>query len=229
MRSLAIIPARSGSKGLRDKNIRLLDGKPLMAYTIEAAIKSEMFDTVHLSTDSARYAEIGRLAGADCDFLRSDDNASDAARTSDVVAEVMAEYASRGITFDHVSVLQPTSPLRNHENIRSAFGLFESENALAVVSVCEADHPIGWFHRLSSNGSMEDFIQLNSPARRQDEQIRYRVNGAIYIMRSEIALNMDKLYGDRTFGYIMPRMQSIDIDEEIDFVLAECLIRNYHG
>lgn len=228
MRNLAIIPARSGSKGLKDKNIKLLDGKPLLAYTIDAAVKSKQFDTVHLSTDSEKYAEIGGAWGAECDFLRSTANAADCSQTSDAVKEVIERYSKQGRLFDSVTILQPTSPLRTHRDIESAFKLFMDKDALAVVSICESDHPIDWFHCLSNNGSMEDFVCLNHAKRRQESKVYYRVNGAIYLMQTEIALNMQKLYGDRTFGYEMPRIRSIDIDDEFDFDIAEYVMRMEH-
>lgn len=228
MKNLAIIPARSGSKGLKDKNIRLLNGKPLIAYTIEAAIMSEQFDTIHLSTDSLDYSEIGKSFGAECDFLRSKSNSSDIAQTGDAVAEVIANYSKQKRFFDSVTILQPTSPLRDYQDIQSAFKLFYSKDAAAVVSICESDHPIDWFHYLSDDGSMGDFSQLNFPKRRQELKKRYRVNGAIYIMNSKVALNMHELYGSRTYGYVMSRAKSIDIDEEIDFVISEYLMKgNY--
>lgn len=225
MGNLAIIPARSGSKGLKDKNIKLLNDKPLIAYTIEAAVESAQFDVVHLSTDSDEYAEIGRSFGAECDFLRSVHNSRDIAQTCDVVSEVVAKYSELGCYFDTITILQPTSPLRNSQDIRNAFELYRSKNALAVVSVCKSDHPIDWFHRLSQKGSMEDFSSLNDSKRRQDSGVRYRVNGAMYIMQNKVASDMSKLYGERTYGYIMSRMSSIDIDDEFDFAIAECLMK----
>lgn len=229
MSNLAIIPARSGSKGLKDKNIRPLNGKPLIAHTIEAAIQSGQFDTVHLSTDSDKYAEIGISFGAECNFLRSADSSIDTASTEDVVKEVIAQYANQKECFDTITILQPTSPLRDYKDIQNAFELFETTHALAVVAISESDHPLDWFHDLSGNGSMENFSQLNHFARRQDTKKYYRINGAIYIMQNEIALNMQRLYGERTFGYVMPRTRSIDIDDEIDFILAEHLIKNSHN
>ena len=109
MKNIAIIPARSGSKGLPDKNIRLLGGKPLLAYTIEAAIQSGCFDTVHVSTDSEHYAEIARQYGADVPFLRSAALATDTASTWDAVREALCRYAELGKTFDTMMLMQPTS------------------------------------------------------------------------------------------------------------------------
>ena len=110
MRSIAIIPARSGSKGLPDKNIRPLNGKPLLAYSIEAALASGLFDTVHVSTDSERYADIARQYGADEPFLRSAETSSDTASSEDAIREVLRRYEEIGQHFDAFMLLQPTSP-----------------------------------------------------------------------------------------------------------------------
>ena len=128
MKNIAIIPARSGSKGLKDKNIKLLNGKPLMNYTIEAAIKSGLFDCVHVSTDSDQYAVIARMCGADVPFLRKPDMASDTASTWDAMRFVLDEYKKRGEEFDILTVLQPTSPLRTSEDISAAYSYFQKND-----------------------------------------------------------------------------------------------------
>ena len=138
MRNIAIITARSGSKGLPNKNILPLDGKPLIAHTIIAAKESGMFDTVMVSTDSEEYAAIAREWGAEVPFLRSEENSSDKAGSWAVVREVLDEYKKRGEEFDTLTLLQPTSPLRNAEDIRNAYKLMEEKGAHSVVSVSEA-------------------------------------------------------------------------------------------
>lgn len=125
IRRIAIIPARSGSKGLLNKNIKLLDGKPLMAYSIDSAIKSGIFDTVFVSTDSDEYEKIATSYGAEVPFLRSEIQSSDTASSWDVVREVLEEYSKRGECFDEVMLLQPTSPLRNVEDILGAMSLMK--------------------------------------------------------------------------------------------------------
>ena len=140
MRTLAVIPARSGSKGLKDKNILPLCGKPLLSYTIEAALKSQCFDTVMVSTDALEYAEIAAACGAEVPFLRSKAAATDQASSWEVVLEVLQKYEEKGRQFDFVMLLQPTSPLRNEQEIRNAFSVQERNHAEAVVSVCEMEH-----------------------------------------------------------------------------------------
>lgn len=144
MKNLAIILARSGSKGLKDKNIKELAGKPLIAYTIEAAKASGVFSRVHVSTDSDEYAELSKTYGADVPFLRDEYLASDTASTWDAVSFVLREYEKRGQHFDTVCILQPTSPLREAEDIAEAYQMYAEKNADCVMSVCEMEHPPQW-------------------------------------------------------------------------------------
>ena len=166
MRSIAIIPARSGSKGLPDKNIKPLNGKPLLAYSIEAALASGMFDTVHVSTDSERYAGIARQYGADEPFLRSAETSSDTASSEDAIREVLRRYEEMGQRFDAFMLLQPTSPLRTADDIRAAFGVMEEKLAESVVSVCEMEHSPLWCNTLPPDGSMRAFIRADGNKRR---------------------------------------------------------------
>jgi CMP-N,N'-diacetyllegionaminic acid synthase len=158
MSAIAIIPARSGSKGLPDKNIRLLNGIPLMAYTIQAAKESGCFSEIHVSTDSPQYAQIASDFGAQTPFLRSMDTSSDTASSWDVVKEVLQEYEKRGKTFDKVMLLQPTSPLRNSNDIKECFNMMDSVSANSIISVCEMDHSPLWSNTPKSfNGQLLEF------------------------------------------------------------------------
>ena len=170
MRNLAVIPARSGSKGLKNKNIRMFAGKPLMAYTIESAINSNQFKCVHVSTDSLKYADIARQYGADVPFLRSEKLSTDEAGTWDTVRFVINEYLRLGNEFDTVTVLQPTSPLRTAGDIIAAFHIFEKKGAEAVVSVCETEYLPLLCNVLPENGSLNNFVDLNIVGRRQQSQ-----------------------------------------------------------
>ena len=154
MKSLAIIPARSGSKGLPDKNIIDLNGKPLMYYTIKAAIESGCFDEIMVSTDSEKYASVARDCGANVPFLRSSVNSNDCAGSWDAVREVLNEYKKMGICFDYVTLLQPTSPLRTSDDIIGVFNLLKKEYINNVVSVSEVSHPIQWCFKLVKNNSI---------------------------------------------------------------------------
>ena len=225
MKSIAIIPARSGSKGIKDKNIRLLNGKPLMAYTIEAALQSKMFDCVHVSTDSEQYAKIARDSGADVPFLRESSSATDNASTWDTLRSVIENYNQIEKNFDIVTLLQPTSPLRNEEDICRAFQIFSEKDAESVISVCELEHSIQICNTLGEDGSMKGFIDMNVVGRRQALSTYYRLNGAIYIQRADYLMKKRDLYGDKSYAYVMSKEHSVDIDDMFDFAMAEALLK----
>lgn len=154
MNAIAIIPARSGSKGLKDKNIIEVNHRPLMDYTIKAALDSHCFDTVMVSTDSPVYADIACRCGAEVPFLRSPLTSGDTAGTWDAVREVLMNYRKMGKTFDYVVVLQPTSPLRNADDIRGAFFMLHTPGVHNVVAVTETAHPVQWCFALKKDQSM---------------------------------------------------------------------------
>ena len=224
MKNIAIIPARSGSKGLKDKNIRNLNGRPLLAWTIDAAVRSGEFDEIMVSTDSEAYAEIARQCGADVPFLRSPATATDTASSWDTVAEVLENCRERGNTFDTFCLLQPTSPLRNAEDIRNAYALFRDKADFAVVSVCEAEHSPLWCGHLPESGEFTGFIRQEDVKQRQAGGKFYRLNGAIYIVDTQRFATDRFLYHEGSYAYIMPQERSVDIDTETDFRLAELLM-----
>lgn len=225
MTNIAVIPARSGSKGLPDKNIRTFLGKPLIAYTIKAALDSGLFDQVIVSTDSKEYAHISEEFGALVPKLRSPELSGDEVGSWDVVREVVSwvdESEYRG-TIDTVCLLQPTSPARTAQDIIDAYALYADKAAKCVVSVCEEDHPVEWSRRLGADGEMAAFANPESVMRRQDLQPSYRVNGAIYILSKNRLDDTENLYASDCYGYKMPRERSIDIDDIYDFVAAEAI------
>lgn len=226
MKNLAIVPARSGSKGVKDKNIRDLCGKPLMAYSIEAALNSGMFDEVMVSTDSVKYAEIARQHGASVPFLRSKITSSDTASSWDMVDEVLQNYSVLGKEFDTFCLLQPTSPLRTSEDIIAAYNLYQEKAYFAVVSVCEAEHSPLWCGHLPKSCEFNNFVQQEQLKQRQTGEKFYRLNGAIYIVNIHEFANERYLYRKGSFAYIMSQDKSIDIDTEIDFTLAELLVKS---
>lgn len=229
MRNIAIIPARSGSKGLKDKNIKEFHGKPLIAYTIEAALKSGKYDCVHVSTDSEEYAFIAREYGADVPFLRGEELSSDHASSWDVLRNVVEKYQEMGETFDTVSLLQPTSPLRDEMDIISAFDVFEKKSADAVVGICELDHSIEICNTIDEDGCMNGFFDTNRSGRRQDMGTYYRINGAFYVQKTEGLMRRENLYGPKCYAYVMSKLHSIDIDDEYDFFLAKAAYQYKNG
>ena len=226
MKNLAVIPARSGSFRLKDKNIIDLCGKPLMAYTVEAAIKSGMFSNIVVSTDSPIYAEIAKKYGAECPFLREEELSSSSASSWDVVLDAVNRYQEKGLFFDTVTLLQPTSPLRTHEDIIEGFKLFEEKNANAVIGVCEAEHSPLRCNILPQDLSLAGFIDKKySNLPRQMLSTYYRVNGALYIVKIEVLKdNVNNLYDNGSYAYIMPKENSVDIDDEFDLMLAKTVL-----
>jgi CMP-N,N'-diacetyllegionaminic acid synthase len=225
MGNLAIIPARSGSKGLKDKNIKLLSGRPLLAYTIEAARESGLFDEIMVSTDSQEYADIAKKWGVNVPFLRSDELSNDTASSWDVVKEVIERYRILGTEFDTVALLQPTSPLRTSNDIVEGYKVLKEKAANFVVGVCEMDHSPLWANTLPEDLSMENFIRpevVKVP--RQNIPTYYRINGALYIIKVDYLMRTPDIYGDRSFASVMRKENSIDIDDQMDFEFAKLML-----
>ena len=227
-KNIAIIPARSGSKGLKDKNIKNINGKPLLAYSIEAALKSKMFDEVMVSTDSEQYANCARQYGASVPFLRSSILSNDTASSWDVIKEVLFSYKKRGQVYDTVCLLQPTSPLRDADDIVEAYRLLNIKGGEAITSVCEVDHSPLWSMILSEDDSLKEFRKsINSSMQRQQLKSYYRLNGAIYIRKINYMEAAIELLDENEYAYIMKREKSVDIDTELDFFIAEKIMEQY--
>lgn len=226
MKNIAIITARSGSKGLPDKNIKLLNGKPLLVYTIDAAIESNIFDEIFVSTDSAEYADIAKKYGASVPFLRSDETSGDNSSSWDVVREALDKYKQLGREFDTIALLQPTSPLRRAEDIVAGYNLMSKKNANVIVAVCETEHSPLWCNILPDDLSMKGFVSdevLNKP--RQELPSYYRINGALYIVKTSLLRGDFDLYNNQCYAYIMEKRYSIDIDDELDFQMAQIMMK----
>lgn len=226
MKSIAIIPARSGSKGLPNKNIKELNGKPLIFYSIEAAIKSACFDTVMVSTDSEKYANVAKNGGAEVPFLRSEATSTDTASSWDMVLEVLNRYRDQGKSFDTFCLLQPTSPLRSAEDISEAYKMMIEKNAVAIVSMTELEHPLSWCGTLGAGNSLDGFIENQEHAQRQAQTKYFRPNGAIYLASVNEFRKEPFLYRSGSYAYIMPKERSVDIDTAFDFKYAEFLLKN---
>ena len=218
---LAIIPARGGSKRLPRKNILDLCGKPLISWSIEAALKSKYISKVVVSSDDEEILNISSNFGADI-IKRPYELANDTATTFDAIKHTINNLEK----YDYIVLLQPTSPLRNEKHIDEAIELLEEKQADGIVSVCEMDHSPLWSNTLPEDGNMRGFLReeiLNK--RSQDLEKYYRLNGAIYICKTDKLLeNKSFFLKDNIFAYIMDRKSSIDIDEEIDFLFAERVI-----
>lgn len=225
MNILYIIPARGGSKGLPGKNIKLLAGKPMIAYSIEAALKSKYQGTVFVSTDDTAIADAAKQFGAQVPLLRPAELATDSASTTDVIIHSLNYYKQQQLIFDLIVVLQPTSPLRTSADIDAAIDALISKQAEAIVSVCENEHHPLWSNTLPDNGSMAQFIREDIKGKnRQQLPVHYRLNGAIYVSFVEAFLKNKGFVHSGTYAYIMPTERSVDVDHLIDFKLAELLL-----
>lgn len=224
MRDIAIIPARSGSKGLPDKNIRPMLGKPLMAYTIEAALNSGLFARVFVSTDAQRYADIAEQYGATVPFLRSDRLSGDRASSWDAVEEALQMWEARGERFDRFALLQPTSPLRTAGDLQQADRVYREKHAKAVVSVCAAEHALSTYNTLGPDQSMTHFLRLEDSKPRQLQEQYYRLNGAIYLSEVNHFRTHTMIYDADCYASIMDSARSVDIDTQLDFDMAEFLM-----
>jgi len=223
---LAIIPARGGSKRLPRKNILDLNGKPLITWTIEAAEKSLFVDDVIVTTDCKEIADVAVAAGAKVPFLRPGYLSSDEATTNDVIMHALENHKSGA--FDYCVILQPTSPLKDTKDIDDAIKLISEPQVEGVVSVCECEHSPLWCNTLPENSSLGSFLSDEVKGlRSQDLPIYYRLNGAIYCYSSEeLRKHQGIFYSENVKALVMPTERSVDIDNEIDFKIAEVLLEN---
>lgn len=222
---LAIIPARGDSKGIPQKNVRLLCGKPLIAYTLEAALSSKLIDRVVVSTEDEEIAEVSKRYGAEV-ISRPSELAQDDTPSLPVYQhairhlEKMEDYCPEIIV-----ILQPTSPLRIVEDIDRAIEGFMKAKYDSIVSVCEVEHPPQWMYTLAGNRLKPVIKDGGNVTRRQDAPKVYRLNGAVYVTSRDIIMKENRVLGRDTRAHIMPLERSIDIDTALDLKLAELLIR----
>ena len=220
---IAIIPARGGSKGLPGKNVKLLNGKPLIAYAIEAALKAKYIDRVIISTDDEEIARVAVAFGAELPFMRPAELASDSAMAIDNYIYTINRLEKEcGDSIDAFVVLQPTSPLRIAEDIDGAIELFNEKKADSVISYTQEAHPISWHKYVDNEGRFVDIFDSNIK-NRQENRVSYYPNGAVYVFRTAM-IRERKYYTDKSYAYIMPRSRSVDIDFIEDFEYAEFLL-----
>lgn len=221
MAVLALIPARGGSKGIPRKNIRLIAGKPLIAWTIEAARAAAGIDAVVVSTEDAEIAAVAREWGAEVPFMRPTALSADETPGIDPVLHAIDMLPG----YDSVLLLQATSPMRGSSDIEGILALAEASGAPSVVSVCEPeDHP-GWMYRLDDAARLEPLLPVPAAVRRQDLPPVYALNGAMYFARTDWLIATRSFLADDTRGYPMPADRSVDIDTPLDWRVAEMLLR----
>ena len=214
MKKIAIITARSGSKGLPNKNVLLVNGKPLMAYSIEAALESQLFNKVIVSTDSQEYIDL--LNHYPIEFIkRAEHLASDTASSFVVLEDVLTRYSN----YDYFVLLQPTSPLRTAQHIQEACSKFEeqSEQFDFLVSVTKSDKSTALIKPIEADGSLKHFQLDYSNYARQKHLTEYAPNGAIFIAKPAAYLKQKHFFGAKSLAYMMEKSVSIDIDDSQDF------------
>lgn len=223
MKRIAIIPARSGSKGLKDKNIIDLCGKPLIVYSIEAALETSLFDHVIVSTDSEHYAEIAQHYGAEV-MMRGEALSNDKATTFMVLEDILKNRLLESI--DYFVLLQPTSPLRTSKHITEAIEKFESkiEHFDFLVSMKEAEHAKVLVNPIDDDESLKYFDTDFSNYRRQGYK-DYSPNGAIFIAKPDSYLEQKHFFGAKALSYIMSAEDSVDIDGALDLVVANAIMK----
>lgn len=222
MKTLAYIPARSGSKGIPRKNIRPLGGRPLLAWILEAAAKTGLFERIMVSTDSEEFANVARDCGAWVPFLRDPSVSQDSTPTIATVCSDKARLEAMGETFDVLCLLQATTPLCRSEDIAGALALYEEKRA-GVVSLVRTHVRPMIMRRLDEQGRAIPILESREVLRRQDEPVFYQLNGAIYINAWD-EIGPDLKFGYNPFGYVMDEISSVDVDSLEDFALAERLL-----
>lgn len=227
MRVLALIPARGGSKGVPRKNIKPLAGKPLLAYTAEAALAAKHLTRIVLSTDDEEIAAVGRACGLDVPFLRPAELALDTTPTLPVVQHALRWLMSEGETFDALCLLQPTNPLRRAADIDACLELFAAQQADTVFTVLRvpAEHNPHWVYFKTDDGSLRLSTGEAAPIpRRQDLPAAFHREGSVYVTRTEIVLAQNSLYSQRVLGFEIDPSRSVNIDTPEDWAKAESLL-----
>lgn len=217
---MAVIPARAGSVGLPGKNIRTIAGKPLLLWTIEAALKCSRVSRCVLTSDDPLAQDIARAAGCEVPFTRSAELSSSDATSFDVVLDVIARIPG----YKYVVLLQPTSPLRDHNHITNAFDFMVRAGAPSCVSVREVRSNPMWMYRCEDDGKLSKFLNSPSPTRRQDLPRLVEPNGAIYIANIKWLTSNGSFFGHDTIGFQMDAITSLDIDDQLDFMQAESIL-----
>ena len=217
---LGLIPARGGSKGIPRKNVLGMAGKPLIAWTIDAALESRSIDSVVVSTDDLEIAEIAKRLGAEVPFLRPTELASDVSPTIDTVFHALSMLKQ----FDSVMLLQPTSPLRRHLDIDACVEYARKSESMSVVSVCDAEPNPFWCYTISMDNGLIPLFKSSDVNRRQDLPAAYSLNGSLYYAKVEWLKTSRKFIGPETRAFRMPREFSVDVDTMLDWRLAEILL-----
>lgn len=230
MKTLGLIPARGGSKGVSGKNIKLLGGRPLIAYTVDAALASRRLDRVVLTTDDENIAAVGRSLGVDVPFIRPPHLATDDAPTLPVVQHALTELEGSGDNYDAVCVLQPTNPFRATGLVDNCVALLARSSADSVVTVrrTPAEFSPHWAYEMQSDGRLVPLLAESEVApRRQSLPPTYHRDGSVYVTRVA-AVNAGSLYGAKSLAWVVDS-PTVNIDEPADWKEAERFIAHSSG
>lgn len=227
-KTLAIIPARGGSKGLPGKNLRPLRGVPLIAWTIKRATESRYLDKVITSTDDAEIAQVAKEAGAEVPFIRPSELATDTATSADVIIHALDEMEARGNSFDYIALLEPTSPLRKPEDIDKGIEkLLASPEKDTLVSLGEVhlEHPM--VMKKVEKDIVAPYADLPSITQRQEADEAYFPYGVLYLSKVDSFRKSKTFYGDKTLPFFIERWQNYEIDDIVDFMVIEKIMEEY--
>ena len=227
---IGLITARGGSKSVPRKNIKLLAGKPLIAWTIEVAVQCKELSRIIVSTDDEEIAEVAHHWGADVPFMRPVELAADDSSSISVVLHALGWLKeNEGVCPDYVMLLQPTSPFRASEDIKQSIGLAKKHRAVAVVSVCEAERHPYLCKYILDDGTLDDFMTTEMKYwRRQDLPPAYAVNGAIYLNKCSSLLADQTFLPSGSIAYIMPPERSLDVDTMWEWYMAELIMKDHY-
>lgn len=228
--TLGLIPARGGSKGIPGKNVRPLFGKPLIAYTIEAAARARLISRVVVSTDDPAVAQTATLWGAETPFVRPAELGADTAPMLPVIQHAVRFLEESGSCYDLICLLQPTSPMRTPDDIDKCIGLLQDTGADTVISVLPVPdkHNPHWVFEPDGAGGLRLSTGEAMPvSRRQDLPPAYHREGSVYVVRRDVLMNRNTLYGPKVVGYVMDAARSVNIDEPADWDAAVSLMSRF--
>lgn len=222
---LAVVPARGGSKRIPGKNIKLVNGKPLIAYTIEVASKSKYINKLILSTDSDEIIKVCKDYPIEIPFKRPANLATDNALAMDTYEHVILEMRNNfNFDADILVILEPTCPLRTTEDIDNAIKLFLEKKADSVRSMVEAS-PAEYLKVIDENSKISNYLENVKVLNMQDYKKVYIPQGAVTVVDAKLFLKHKKYYYENTYAHIMPKERSVDVDSEFEFKLAEYLFK----
>lgn len=228
MKRIAIIPARGGSKRIPRKNIKLFLGKPIIAYSIESALSSGLFDTIMVSTDDEEIKKIAIKCGAEVPFLRSNKSSDDYATTVDVLLEVLETYQQSGKQYDQGTCLYPTAPLVSKESLASSYEKLDVHQADTVLTITNFSYPIDRALKLGNSNQVTFAAKENILKRSQDLEEYYHDAGQFYTFNTDILTKKKSLFTDNSYAIVLSNMEVQDIDTLDDWHLAELKYQAIH-